>query len=480
MKTKKITALVVALLFCFVIFTGCTSSEKDYNNLIVEMSSLKAYSTEGNMTIHINSGEKDADILNNVFENLKVSYESKVDYDKNIAQSKYYLEGANGLKTGILSITMKEDKIFIKTKELGNLIKQYDTNGEMAKLVKLLETADYLTISQNDLNNLQKEYGNTQPEFMQNELNIKNQYSKQLMAIRFLDSLVNKGYVNYESGLVKKEGSKYTLSINQSDLSAKIQPFLTYSVNNFDVIGGCLIDFLEGLTPEEMAIQKMDEQVKMGMISGIKQGMFFASTNKEDIVEGVSQATEEIDNDLEKSQVKFQIRHSIEKQNDKFINSGLFEFFIPNEEGDISFSIKANDITSKSGAGFEVENPTGKIIGVNEFEKKLTKDMTLNINTKEYSFREDESVKNGVIDGVRMINGSTYVPARQIGELFGEKISYDQKGAFAVQNGERIDLKGQIIEGRTYVKVRDFEKMDYNVKWNAANKTMKLTKWVLK
>ena len=63
------------------------------------------------------------------------------------------------------------------------------------------------------------------------------------------------------------------------------------------------------------------------------------------------------------------------------------------------------------------------------------------------------------------IDGSMYLPMRRICERFGETVDWDAVNgkAYVVRGEEKIDMTGRIIGDRTFIKIRDFEKLGYFV-----------------
>ncbi|NLF80092.1 MAG: copper amine oxidase N-terminal domain-containing protein [Clostridia bacterium] len=61
--------------------------------------------------------------------------------------------------------------------------------------------------------------------------------------------------------------------------------------------------------------------------------------------------------------------------------------------------------------------------------------------------------------------GSIYLPLRSICESFGETVTWDQAAqqAYIVREGRQIAMTGLLQNGKTYIKVRDFEKLGYQV-----------------
>jgi len=62
-------------------------------------------------------------------------------------------------------------------------------------------------------------------------------------------------------------------------------------------------------------------------------------------------------------------------------------------------------------------------------------------------------------------DGRAYLPLRMIAEVLGEEVGWENstKTPYVMQDGERIDMKGKLLEDRAYVGIRDFEKLGYTV-----------------
>lgn len=79
-----------------------------------------------------------------------------------------------------------------------------------------------------------------------------------------------------------------------------------------------------------------------------------------------------------------------------------------------------------------------------------------------------------------IIESRLYVPLRSITETLGEKVTWDQnaKKAYIVRGDDQIDMTGILKDSRTYIKVRDFEKLGYKVdyKFEDGQHTAQITK----
>ena len=67
-----------------------------------------------------------------------------------------------------------------------------------------------------------------------------------------------------------------------------------------------------------------------------------------------------------------------------------------------------------------------------------------------------------------IIENRVYLPLRYIGETFGEEVYWDNdaRKAYVMRGNEKIDMTGVIVESRTMVKVRDFEKLGYKITYS--------------
>ena len=64
-------------------------------------------------------------------------------------------------------------------------------------------------------------------------------------------------------------------------------------------------------------------------------------------------------------------------------------------------------------------------------------------------------------------DGRAYLPLRLLAEILGEEVGWESstKTPFVMKDGERIDMKGKLKDGRAFVGVRDFEKLGYTVEY---------------
>ncbi len=83
-------------------------------------------------------------------------------------------------------------------------------------------------------------------------------------------------------------------------------------------------------------------------------------------------------------------------------------------------------------------------------------------------FSDEDYLSNGNDTTVYVIDNSVYLPLRQITENAGYDVSWDAeaKKAYVTVDGKKTDMTGIIINNRTYVKIRDFEKLGASVEYS--------------
>lgn len=77
-------------------------------------------------------------------------------------------------------------------------------------------------------------------------------------------------------------------------------------------------------------------------------------------------------------------------------------------------------------------------------------------------------------------DGRAYLPLRTIGEILGEEVGWDKaaRTAYVLQDGEKVEMNGLLQDGRTFVGIRDFEKLGYAVTYTSFEDGFKIAEIV--
>ena len=139
---------------------------------------------------------------------------------------------------------------------------------------------------------------------------------------------------------------------------------------------------------------------------------------------------------------------------------------------------KLSSITILTPKNVEKVPVTGNTITLEEMEKAYTKaENKVNpVQKVEIQWYADsistEFIKyrlNGNYDfdfqPYTIIEGRIYLPLRYISESFGEEVDWDNvnKKAYVIRGEQKIDMTGVLVDSKTMVKIRDFDKLGYKI-----------------
>lgn len=114
---------------------------------------------------------------------------------------------------------------------------------------------------------------------------------------------------------------------------------------------------------------------------------------------------------------------------------------ISNVSFDVNYNAEYNDAAENNFS-----------VSISENDNRLKENSTGNCSLRRFS-------------SAFLIDGSVYLPLRQLTEHAGYEVSWDAKNykAYVTVAGEKIEMTGKLIDSKTYVKVRDFEKLGAKV-----------------
>jgi len=298
-------------------------------------------------------------------------------------------------------------------------------------------------------------------------------------------------FSGFSTGVLSKISGGYKISLDGNQLKTLITDMLQYMIDNIDKVMGAYKDYTlkildyAGLTEAEKAETKSaldalfgpESQMKVStVLAGVKQ-MFISAEQAGylDFLDGLKyEATVQQSGDTYK-----QREETILKDNRKTVFSFISESDMAIETVEINLptSIISSD---------DFEN------GMNLLENSYNAAKSASISWWDYGqdsvFINYEREKESPFSDKRemryekylIIESRLYVPLRSITETLGEKVTWDQnaKKAYIVRGDDQIDMTGILKDSRTYIKVRDFEKLGYKVdyKFEDGQHTAQITK----
>jgi hypothetical protein len=492
---KKVCSLLLLLTLTISMIgltSGCSQEEQEFMQLINSINDLKVAEETGQITIKFNStpenslvSEADAVAFALLEKGLTLNYTSKQDVEKNMLDCRlYYVDPQTGASQEIMNILAQNNVMYMKLDGLINLIggvspeivteyKEIMDDNQYVRLTKeeYVQTLGLATssTSQGDAIALR---------MLQNNNFVDTRASRIIQ--NFLLGLADI-YKNYRPNLITKNGDSFIISINGAQLVELMPGFLEYSLDNLNALEAYIVSFLDTLTNEELGILGLSAEQKDQYKGAIATFGALLRLNKENSREQINQLQTEI----------------LNSQEDLNLFEGVTFEYVLNEKSsnsyDIHFTMMMNfdslgigetfgyTIESQSNfrsiPAFNINIPTAKVISFTELEQRLSKTMEIAVDEKTCTYRDRNGEKQEQIEAL-IIDNFTYLPLRQIASTFNEVVEWDaaESRAYVNRSGLRIDMTGTLINNRTYIKIRDFEKLGYQISWDAATRTAKITK----
>lgn len=488
---NRFLALVICCLLLVTMLSGCTLAEKDFMALNKEMSSLKVMESSGKITVNFNKLPQELtdgkeslqiDLLKAMLSNLQINFRSKVDQPNQVSESSFYLvDFTTGQEKEIFSMSIKNNVIYIKVRELVDLAKMMQD----PKLDKALEVglgdADYISMTMQEY--LEVATGGKLPPSTMLPLTsgniFDNSLKQQTLMFGFLDGLMAKVYDNYELGMIKQDGSKYTLTLDTASVIPVIKPFLKYTVSNTDKLGSYLQEYLAKLSPEDLATLGLPiadvNQLKVQLDEFVKQAPLLKESMLAEIEELDIESLPSSLDPIEGSKMVL----SLEKKDGAYLQNTLFNFVLNSPPVSLDMVIKSEQVT-KSASSIEVNLPSQGIVSLSELMRRVTQEMQVKIDDKSYVKSGYMGKSTGKMSNI-IKDGYTYLPLRKLAEELDETVGWDSVNskAYVVKGSSKIYIQGLNIKGTVYIKVRDFEKLGYKVVWDASTRTALVSKTML-
>jgi len=470
--------------------TGCSQEEQEFMQLLSAINDLKIAEETGQITIKYNSvpedslvSEADTVVFALLEKGLTLNYTSKQDVEKNMLDCRLdYVDPQTGANQEVMNILAQNNVMYIKLDGLIKLISEVSPEI-ITEYREIMGDNQYIRLSK-------EEYvktlglatvGTSQSDaialsMLQNN-NFVDTRANRIMQ-NFLLGMADI-YKDYRPNLVTKKGSSYTLAINGAQMVELMPGFLGYSLERLDALEAYIVSFLDNLTNEELGVLGLSAEQKDQYKAAIATFGAILRLNTENSREQINQLQTEL----------------LNNQEDRNLFEGVTFEYVLNEKSnntyDINFTMMMNldslgeafgftigsESTIRPIPAFNITIPTANVISFTELEQRLTKTMEIAVDQKTGIYRDRNGEKQEQIEAL-IIDNYTYLPLRQIATAFNEMVEWDatQSRAYVNRSGLRIDMTGTIINNRTYIKIRDFEKLGYQISWNAATRTVKISK----
>lgn len=484
MKKYFTALLIAAMLFTLV---SCANEEISMYSLISEMSKLDKVESTNIISVSLD-GDAMAETLDSIppeMEELRKTLSSgfEIKYMSKLKRAPLEYEVAIELKNKeesefrkITTIIGNETVTYIKLDDLLKFIKPYvswhDTIAEKT-IDNIIEKVVYIKI---DLRELQKRGNNYALSYENGLWSNSSKIDKSVeLADEFIET-IKTAFKDFSFDAITEKDNGYELVLEPEDLTSIYVRLVKYIINNIDHIASTLTDKFNSMDDAQMGLLSElygSEIEKDELISGIDDF-------KEEVKATTPEELEEIENDvyfgedfknIEGSHFKYYVGKT-----DEGNYESTTDLLIHYADGYTSELYANIAITSEMKAldNYSLVVPLN-FTTVEELEDIIystvpvkANKVKMNLNTKNAGIKYNNGNEKNIEFQYINRDGYNYLPLKTVGESLGEEVVWDdtKKEAYVIVDGERIVMKGIIRDGRTYVKVRDFEKLGYEIDWN--------------
>lgn len=458
MKKYAKIFLTLMLVMAVTVLAGCSAAGNGYFDTAKEISNLGQYAFDGKVEVKLNFNDmidqsqmtEDELAALDMLQKLSIAYEGQYD----AKESAYYMDMDLGMgeytipmKCYMTSDTMLIDaNSFVETlKAMGADQAEIDATKAAIGSVKWIDVLDMEGVMGNLLNN-------------------KDIFSMSTAIYDVLAYFKDNSFKNYDPGCFSGNSSQgYTLTINDNNFKTVFNSLVQYSKDNYDAIKADINKQKNNIDNSIFAMIGIDSSYLQQTLDSIKNNndannlnaiadeitAMFKGTNLTSTIKKVGNGKyTEVDkgviviNDLtdENTSLSLTINSTMNCDANK----------------DVNINVPTTDISTldKIAAGLKPSVIEGTFY-MNDNQIHLTKTYDASMfNT--YDIVESQAI---------LRNNFNYFPMRQIAEMFGENVVWDKATGeiYVSRDGKKIDMSGFIKDNRTYVKLRDFEKLGYQI-----------------
>jgi len=434
----------------------------------------------------------DRDSMEKLVYDSNLNYSLKTNRRTNESLMNFYLTNkTTKVQQPLTTVIFDGKDLYLNIQELFAFAKDYDLNDTLAEIEAELGDNIYLRIEGDDLA--------TDSQVSLTDLSEHEKVMEDLTD-RLLETLQT-FFSNFQGGLVNKEGSKYIIQkdINQIiDLTADTIIYIMDNIDTFEVEMASLVDSISDREYTSiLALTGLDEYEDNSTLEEFKEATktelsYYVETVKTDTELSKSIVNEYRDiAQMSLEELGFEnlaFSTSLEKK-----STGVYEYsdsisgtlldgylIITSDGEDITFSLSHTATIKSLGKDYKITVPTEDVytLVIEEPEIEFIQPtMVIALSDGEYVFDNEYATNEGTLSVV-VIDGSTYLPLRFVGETFGETVGWDTNTAtpYVIQDNSIINMKGVIRDGKAYIKIRDFEKLGYYLSYEESTKVVTIIK----
>lgn len=463
---KKLLAATLVL-FVALGCTACTDDMTSYVKLGAEISALSQVQQTGTIKLDLDLNTDYENGWAGDFTNVEFAFKANAD-NKNL-QMKLAGELTLGKTTLPLTIYLDQTKLYFNTGELialYQLVDSENTDG-LHQLTTAFGDAEWLCVDALDADSWE-----LYQELIGDE-SVQNSFEQFYTEAANLMTALKEPYAAFNGSLLTKKGNSYTWSLDNNKVAKFSNDFVQYSVKNAEKIGSVLAGWVD-------ASVLISDEYKAELKSAIYAGISYAQTlTKENLL------------DLEKT-IKYgvdswpfdcSLDYSVTRKSAKSFEVDFTLDYKDLYGTDYVNGLKMTGNATTTGvSNLKIAIPTQNMLNVADIDRSgfaptavsatiyLDEDYMFYQHYYALSMLDDSGV---VTPDVRIINNTTYLGLRPVAEACGEEVGWDnaRKRAYVVRDGEPVYVTGYVdtTTGRSYLKIRDFEKLGYTVTYEKSD-----------
>lgn len=459
---KKTISVILIGIMLISMLTGCGANELGYLKLSKEIASLTQYSFN-----NITSIELSKEFVGEEY-NIDFEIDGKVNMDNfnDLYGTMDFTFKINDIETeNPINIKFADNKLYISKNAVIEMIKyEKMLNGteEYGKIVEELYNNDLKDIDYLIYEDLSQQY----LEIPEEEIAYTEMYE-------YAHDYLTKAFKGFDTKLIEKINNGYSFELTTESALEFVKSLAVYLSENKEVVFDETINYLENIysliVEEEFSQEEKDaaiaeiEMSRQDFYDFIDEAVLFMEESQE-----FELGTSMFDDSIIKMQVY--------KENDSYKEV---------VEGEIKYENvsmgKLSSATTMIPKEIEKVSVTGNTITFEEMEEAYTRaenkvNPVQKIELQWYADSFNTEITKYRLNGNSdwayqpfvIIEDRVYLPLRYIGESFGEEVDWDNENkiAYVIRGQEKIDMTGVLVDSRTMVKIRDFEKLGYIIDYN--------------
>ncbi|MDW5299605.1 MAG: stalk domain-containing protein [Sedimentibacter sp.] len=456
---KKSVSMALVIIMVISILTGCGVNELGYLNLSKEIGNVTQFSFNNSTQIEISKEAAGDDY--NVDLNLKGVVNIEDLQSMYMSFDLIFKVNELGIEEPI-NFKIADNKLYVSKNSILEIVAYENLlNGasESEKIIEEMYNSELKEIEYILLTDLDETQG------MHYEVSYTDLYDD---AMEYLTT----AFKGFDSKLITKVTNGYSLELTPESTVEFIERLITYISENKELVFDETVKYVEKIY-NSTEFEDVTAEEKEELIAELK-------ASRQDFYDFIDEAVLILETDeLKLYEEMFQgsrIKEKIYKEGNSYRQICQAEIVYEN-----SLMGKLSSNTVITPQVVEKIDVTEGIIAIDELEDLYNKTenkinpvkkIQLQWYADDLCVQVDISRLDGKADWdsqpYSLIEDRVYLPLRYIGEQFGEEVQWDNeyKKAYVVRNNEKIDMTGLLIDSKTMVKVRDFEKLGYKINYN--------------